>query len=126
MKTHSRKRVKREVYNEEDEDEDDEYIPNSDFEQEAESLRKTDRNAYNNFIETRLEIIKNEPNILKILKEPLLLEDRVNLLQLYEIYKSCEPSTEQWLDLRKKVQNMFEKSKANYTNHCQYTKQQHD
>jgi len=131
MKTLSRKRVRREVYSESDDsnrnmsEDEEEYIPEEGFDQEAGSLRKTDRKAYGNFIETKLEIIKNEPKILKILKEPLLLEDRANLLQLYEIYKSAEPSTEQWLDLRNKVQRMFEKSKVNYTQHCHYTQEQH-
>lgn len=119
MKTLSRKRVRKEIYSE-----DEEYIPEN-IEEDVESLRKTDRKAYDNFIETKLEILKTEPTILKILKEPLLTEDRAYLLQLYEIYKSSEPSTEQWLDLRTKVQHAFQNGKSNYAHHCLYTGDQH-
>lgn len=129
MKTRSRKRARKKIYNESgDSDtelrEDEEYIP-EDIEEDIESLRKTDKKAYDNFMETKLEILKTEPTILKILKEPLLLEDRVYLLQLYEIYKSSEPSTEQWLDLRTKIQQILESSKSNYAQHCLYTHSQH-
>lgn len=130
MKTRQLKRVKRDFdtsYSEDDqEDEDDqEYIP-EDFESEILSLRKLDKKAYYNFTQTKDAILKNEPTIFKILKEPLLIEDRVVLLQLYEIYKSSEPSTEQWLELRIKVQKMFDNSKNNYIQYCNYTKDQHE
>ena len=129
MKTRQRKRVKIDFdtsYSEdEDEDEDEEYIPD-DFESEISSLRKLDRQAYDNFIQTKDVIVKNEPTIFKILKEPLLIEDRVDLLQLYEIYKSSEPSTEQWLELRIKLQKMFNNSKNNYIQYYNYTKDQHE
>ena len=52
MKTLSRKRVRKEIYSE-----DEEYIPEN-IEEDVESLRKTDRKAYDNFIETKLEILK--------------------------------------------------------------------
>ena len=126
MKTRSRKRVRKQIYSESEDSgiDDEEYIL-EDIEEDVASLRKTDRKAYDNFIETKLEILKTEPTILKILKEPLLLEDRAYLLKLYEIYKSSEPSTEQWLDLRTKVQQSFESSKSNYAQHCLYTSSQH-
>jgi len=134
MKTRQRKRVKKEFdtsysedYNQDDEDdEDDEDYISEDFESEISSLRKIDKKAYNNFIETKDVIIQNEPTILKILKETLLIEDRVDLLQLYEIYKSSEPSTEQWLELRMKLQKMFNTAKNNYTQYCNYSKDQHE
>ena len=133
METRRFKRVKRDFdnsyskyENEDEEDEEDEdYIPD-DIETEISSLRKIDRQAYNNFIQTKDVIIQNEPTILKILKEPLLIEDRVDLLQLYEIYKSLEPSTEQWLEIRIKLQKMFNISKDNYSQYCNYTKEQHE
>lgn len=129
MKTRQRKRVKINLdssYPEDEyKDEYDEYIPD-DFDTEISCLRKLDRKAYDNFVETKDAILKNEPTIFKILKEPLLIEDRVDLLQLYEIYKSSESSTEQWLELRSKPQKMFNNAKNNYVQHCNYTKDQHE
>lgn len=119
MKTRLSKRVRRQIY---EDDEDYDYIP--EIESETKKL-KTDKEAYNNLIETKIEIIKSEPNIFKILKEPLLINDRALLLQSYEIYKTSEPSTENWLHLRNKVNDMFESAKNNYTHHFQYTKKQH-
>lgn len=130
MKTRKRKRIKKEIdtsYSEDEDsdyEEDQDYIP-EDFDTEILSLKKIDKQAHNNFIRTKDAIIKNEPTILKILKEPLLIEDRVDLLLLYEIYKTSEPSTEQWLELRIKLQKMLKNSKNNYSQYCNYTKDQH-
>ena len=49
-------------------------------------LKKKDKKAYNTFIETRNEIKKNNPTLMKILKEPLFIKDRSIILQYYDIY----------------------------------------
>ena len=128
MKTRQRqcKRLKRDFYTSYSEnEEEEEYIP-EDFDSEILSLRELDKKSYDNFIKTKNTILKNDPTIFIFLKEPLLIEDRVDLLQLYEIYKSSEPSTEQWLELKIKIQKMFNNSKNNYIQYCNYTKDQHE
>jgi hypothetical protein len=51
------------------------------------------------------EIQKTEPDIIIFLNENLLMTDRVKLLQLYEIYKTSEVNTENWLNLRDNINN---------------------
>ena len=128
MNTRSRKRARKKIFKESDDsDFDEDYIP-SDMEDEEnyiENLRKINRKAYDNFIETKQEILCSEPKILKILNEPLITSDRARLLQLYEIYKNAEPSTENWLVLRNNVNKLFLECQHNYVQYCKYTKQQH-
>jgi ATP-dependent Lon protease len=104
--------------------EDSEYIPDKNN-QRLKVLKRTNRNAYNNFTETKLEILKTEPTLIKILEEPMIKKDRARLLQLYEIYKTSDPSTEHWLDLRNNFHTSFDECKNNYIQHCRYTKDQH-
>ena len=88
-------------------------------------LRKTNKKAYYNFIDIKKEISRTEPNIIIILTEPLLQSDRVNLLQLYEIYKLCEPNTEQWLELRNNFIKVFIECQKNYIQYSKYTLEEH-
>ena len=119
MGTNSRKRSRVEYDYEVDRD----YTSEED--EDYELLKKMDKEAYNIFKKTRKEILNREPNIMKILKEPLLMNDRINLLQMYEIYKNSDEHTEQWLELLNKVNNLFEISKNNYRQYKKYTKKQH-
>jgi len=88
-------------------------------------IKYTNKIAHNNLTETKIEILKTEPKIINILEEPLLIKDRARLLQLYEIYKTAIPSTEQWLELRTSLNKLFDESKNNYSQYCMYTKEQH-
>ena len=97
----------------------------SDDDSSLENLRNINREAYNNLVETRLEILKTEPNIIKILEQPLFKYDRANLLQLYEIYKITPNDSEEWLELRNKIIKLFDECKNNYSQYCMYTKEQH-
>lgn len=129
MKTRFRKRARKKIYEESDDDSefDEDYIPSDqeNEENDIENLKNTDRKAYDNFIETKQEILRSEPKILTILNEPLLTSDRARLLQLYEIYKNTEPSTEQWLELRNNVNKLFAECQHNYLQYCRYSKQEH-
>jgi ATP-dependent Lon protease len=124
MTKNSRKRSRKEEYVSEESDSDDDYFPDNES-RILTNLKYTNKTAYNNFTETKLEILKTEPNILKILEEPLLQKDRNRLLQLYEIYKTSVQSTEHWLGLRNDINKMFDECKNNYSQYCKYTKQQH-
>jgi ATP-dependent Lon protease len=119
------KKIARSEDNESDESVfDEDYTPNNDNDGLS-NLMYTNREAYNNFRETKMEILKTEPKIINILSEPLLLHDRSRLLQMYEIYKSIEPSTQEWLSTRNDVNSLLEECKNNYTQHNRYNKKQH-
>ena len=89
------------------------------------NIKKSNKQAYNNLIETKLEILKSEPKIIDILEQPLLVCDRARLLQLYEIYKITLPESEQWLELRNNINKLFDECKNNYIQHSRYSKEQH-
>ena len=127
METRSKKRkiekpkVLYEVDSEYNSESDKDYFP----EDIDSNLAETNPIAYNNLNLVKTELLKNEPNIIKILEEPLLLSDRAKLLQLYEIYKNYEPSTEQWLELRNNVNICFTNAKNNYIQYNRYSPEQH-
>lgn len=104
---------------------DEEYIPPKE-KSSLKNLKNLSKLAYNNLLETKQEILKTEPTLIKILEEPMLISDRVQLFQLYEIYKLSEPSTQEWLSLRNNVNILFDQCKNNYIEHTKYTKTQHN
>lgn len=119
--------MKRSRYNEYDSDEsefDEDYNPCNE-QTNLKHLKHTNKQAYNNFVDIKLEILKTEPKLIKILTEPLLKSDRAKLLQLYEIYKSTTPSTQDWLTARNTVNTFIEEYKNNYIQHHRHTPKQH-
>jgi ATP-dependent Lon protease len=132
MNLREKKRIRYEVEDGSDLSESDEdysstqkNVLSSNSENTIKKLKYTNKIAHNNFTDTKLEILKTEPKIINILETPLLIKDRAKLLQLYEIYKTVTPSTEQWLELRNSVNKLYEECKNNYSQHCMYTKEQH-
>lgn len=110
----------------EDTDENMEEDMDENMEEDMEQrLRETEPEAYENLKKVKDEINRTEPNIIIILKEPLLLEDRAKVVQLYEIYKSQTPNTDEWLVSRTKVNDVFENAKINYTKYQEFTSSQH-
>jgi ATP-dependent Lon protease len=67
----------------------------------------------------------DEPDINKILNNNFLIKDRVQLFQLYEIYQTTIPNSEQWLDIRNKYIQMYTDSTQKYIQHQQYSKSEH-
>lgn len=127
MNLRNRKRVRYEDSGSDESELDECYTPDNKkgCDTDLGDLKNTNRNAYDNFMETKLEILKTEPKIIKILSEPLLKQDRARLLQIYEIYKSTTPSTTEWLTIRNNCNKLFDECKNNYTQYCRYTKEQH-
>ena len=72
------------------------------------------------------EIKRTEPSIERFFKESLLLDDKVKLFQLYEVYKSSEVNTENWLNLRNNINSAFDDAKNNYSQHNKYTPKEHE
>ena len=125
-----RKRNKQEIYEDDEEYEDcysseEDFICNPNDYNYIKNIRKTNKKAYKNFIESKEEIIKSEPSLIKILNEPLLICDRASLLQLYKIYKSSEQCTEEWLNSRTTLNSLFTQYQHKYKQSCVYTTQEH-
>lgn len=139
MNLRTKKRIRYDNYESDTSEFDEDYNPHDDEDnndnndndedydtaQSLKNLKKTNSKAHDNFIEAKLEIEKNEPNIIKILSEPLIISDRAHLLQLYEIYKSTTPSTEEWLSVRNNLNKVMKEYKNNFKQYSKYTPQQH-
>lgn len=115
-----------EIKTSEEEDSDDSSEEESDFEEGMIDLKEKDPEAYESLQKVHKELERTEPNVYTLLKTPLRLEDRAKLCQFYEIYKSTEPNTFEWLDARTKYNNMFKEYKLGYEQHSKFTDEQHD
>ena len=115
-------------YEEDDDDDEDEDDDDDDniLEHELRALEKSDPVLFTALEMVKGEIKRTEPNIAEILKIPLRLEDRTKLCQYYEIYKSQEPNTVDWLKARTSIINMFKEYKAGYIQHAMYTPEEHE
>ena len=113
--------------NEEDgesDDEDDEDEEEFNVEDEFERLKESNPEAYEVLQKVHQEIHRTEPNIQELLSTPLRLEDRARLCQLYEIYKSHIPNTEESLDARTRYNEMFKEYKAGYAQYDKYSEEE--
>jgi ATP-dependent Lon protease len=86
-------------------------------------LKATDPETYRALEEVKQEIAKTEPDIFSILKEPMMLHDRAELFQLYELYKSMEFSEEQ-IALKKKIYTKYNQAIAKYRQHNEYSRKE--
>ena len=107
-----------------DEDEEDEEDEDFDVEDEFERLKESNPEAYETLQKVHQEIHRTEPNIQELLSTPLRLEDRARLCQLYEIYKSHVPNTEESFDARTRYNEMFKEYKAGYAQYDKYSEEE--
>ena len=88
-------------------------------EEEYESEIVKEEKAISKYLKTVLvkiksKIKKSEITLEKILSEPLLFENKLELYELYRIYKEKERYTEEWLDFKNRINILFERYKADY------------
>uniref|UniRef100_A0A6C0LX37 AAA+ ATPase domain-containing protein n=1 Tax=viral metagenome TaxID=1070528 RepID=A0A6C0LX37_9ZZZZ len=102
--------------------EEEDYI---DFDEELENLKKSDPELHKSLQTVQEELEKTEPNVKVLLKTPLRLEDRAKLCQFYEIYKSSQPNTMEWLEARNRYNTMFKEYKVGYKQHIKFTDKEH-
>ena len=76
-------------------------------------LLNGDPEVYVNYRRVMAAISASEPDIRAILRDDMLLEDRVELFQLFELYKSMEPSEEQ-LALKKRIGTKHKQAVSRY------------
>jgi ATP-dependent Lon protease len=137
-----RKRTNKKIYEDDDEDEDDEddeddkyiskykktkkdFIYNITDYNYIKNIKQINKQAYKNFIESNEEIIKLEPTLIKIFNEQLLIKDRANLLEVYKVYNSSDPYTEEWINLKTTFNTLFTQYQNKYKEYCIYTEKQH-
>ncbi len=104
---------------EEDEDTEEELL---DFPE----LQNCDKKTKKALDHIKKEIENTEPNITKILNTKLLLQDKVGLYQLLEVYINIPDfvSAEK-LETRKQFQTLFEQATNRYKQHSKYTEEEH-
>jgi ATP-dependent Lon protease len=81
---------------------------------EMDFLRLSDPEVYKIAESVQEEIKRTEPKILTILKEPMSLESKTYLVQLYEIYRNSPAATLESMELRKKIIKEFDQAKADH------------
>tara|TARA_A100001011_G_scaffold396780_1_gene495757 strand:- start:3107 stop:4681 length:1575 start_codon:yes stop_codon:yes gene_type:complete len=90
-----------------------------------EHLKDEDPESYNELIKVKEELQRTEPDVKDLLKTPLRLEDRARLCQFYEIYKTHEPNTEEWLEARIRYNTMFKEFKSGFKQHNKFSEEEH-
>ena len=86
-----------------------------------EKIKCVDNVAYENMKDV-LEIINSKnPEIMNILKLPMRSKDRAKIVEFYEIFKNTHPSTEDWLELRFRLNLMIKKYTENYKEYSKYS-----
>ena len=111
---------------EEESEESDDDDSDSDYEEEMGILQTKDPALHEALQKVHEEIEKTEPNVVSLLKTPLRLEDRARLCQFYEIYKSTEPNTLEWLDARMRYNALFKEYQLGYRQYEKFTQEEHD
>ena len=98
----------------------------TDHERMLEKIKAVDNVAYTKMKDV-LEIINSKnPDIMSILKAPMRSKDRATIVELYEVFKITNPLTEDWLELRYKLNFFIKKFEENYTEYSKYSKQELD
>jgi ATP-dependent Lon protease len=78
------------------------------------------------FVKVRNEVEKTEPNIINILKTPMLLDDQAELFQLFEVYKTVSRDVSiSRLEIRKEIQTKMNQAIVKYKQYHKYSEQEH-
>src|SRR3990167_8457402 len=109
-----RKRVQLDNEDEDDEDADEDVLNN---------LKKKDKVAWKNLNEVKTELERTEHNLMYILKLPMRLQDRIKLIQYYELYKEAD-SAEERLKVRDKFNTALSVAKIEWEHYKAYTKKE--
>jgi len=101
-------------------DTDSEYAEGETIDDMLDELKETDMEAYKNLMQVKDEIEKRMPKIVEVLKAPLRIKDKAQLVELYEIFTCTQPLTEDWLELRHRFNSLYKKYKKDYKLYSTY------
>lgn len=99
-----------------DEDYDEDYLPEKEYNQMKNNPE---------YKKIRKKILEAEPNIKNIINSNFLIEDKVKLFQLYEIYLMSQSNTQEWLELRNKFNKIYKDSIGRYKQYKKYSAGEH-
>ena len=101
-------------------DDDSEYAEGETIDDMLDELKETDKEAYKNLMQVKDEIEKRMPKIVEVLKAPLRIKDKAQLVELYEVFSCTQPLTEDWLELRHRFNALYKKYKKDYKLYSSY------
>ena len=84
-------------------------------------LKDLDPEALKNYELVVEELDRLEPKIIDILRTPMHLADRTRLVELYEIYKTSMPNTEEYVELRANVKRVLKDAQAGHIVRSSYS-----
>ena len=84
-------------------------------------LKKNDKETYKIFLKIKKELERRLPNIVNILKTPMRLKDKSTLVELYEIFSMTPPMTEEWVELKYRINNLLKVYKESYKDYSNFT-----
>jgi len=84
-------------------------------------IKSIDSTAYENMKDVLGIINSKNPNIMEILKTPMRQKDRAEIIELYEVFKTAAPSTEEWLELRFKINFFMKKYEENFREYSKHS-----
>ena len=84
------------------------------------------RNRDREFFRIKKKVCETEPDISEMLSSRILDEDKVELFQLFEIYKREDNFSLYKLELKKRITDKYRDAKIKYKKHQEYTEEQHE
>lgn len=91
-----------------------------------EQLKDQDLELYRNLKEVFQYQDEHTPNIIKIIKTPLLIADKAELHELYEYYRTLDPFSMDWIDMKKILNRKFKEAKKEYKREITMEKKQRE
>jgi ATP-dependent Lon protease len=103
---------------------DKDYIPGSDDDTSSSPIcsffdipNKAAMKCLKNITKMRTKAI---PSIEQVLAEPMLLKDKIRLVEYYEVLSSQYQGTDEWIDARDRLVRSFKEFRENYLEHLQF------
>ena len=87
-----------------------------DYENFLSKLKETDEDTYLKFMEIKEHIDESLPNITDIINDDLSVKNKARVVELYEVFKTTEPLTEEWLVLKDRINMLIEIYREEYIN----------
>lgn len=84
------------------------------------------RNRDREFFRIKKKVCDTEPDISEMLSSRILDDDKVELFQLFEIYKREDNFSLYKLELKKRITDKYKDAKIKYKKHEQYSEEQHE
>jgi len=104
------RRIIPDLVSEEDEEEFEEEDEFDEEELDLLALKRDHPQLYEQFVEVRQYLINKLPQLEVLLEADLALEDKAELIELFEMFAITEPLTSEWLELRDYIKDTFKKA----------------